>query len=354
MNKSVCHPERSEGSRLYTGFFALLRMTTLLVFLPSQLFAYEAFGPINLRTQHPVMLQTSDLTPRAAQVLPAHTLQVSQSAAYSNLFEVENNANTRIDFDMELLRSNLSILWGAGEGFQLGLEIPFERFDGGFLDGMIADYHDAFSFPTGGRELLPENRFRYQFTRNGTNLINIPQQDFSPSDPVFSLQQQVFGGAEQKSAVSWFADFRFPMSDKADGVTTGDPGVVLGLAAQKSHKRFHGYVNTALVFTGINQAMQPFVHDERFTYALAGEVSLLPTLSVLAQLSGGTPFGKNTGLEFWDEPPLDLVLGFKGKEPKLIAHQHDLLWQFGFSEDLTATGPSVDFTVFASLGIEIH
>lgn len=326
----------------------------LFFFLSSLAQAYEAFGPINLRTQNPVMLQASDLTPRAAQVLPAHTLQVSQSAAYSNLFEVENNANTRIDFDMELLRTNLNVLWGAGKGFQLGLEIPFERFDGGFLDGMIADYHNAFGFPTGGRELLSENRFRYQFTRNGSNLMNIPSQGFTPSDPVFSLQQQVFGKAEQGAVVSWFADFRFPLSSQSDGVTTGDPGVVLGLAAQKSHKRLHGFVNTALVFTGINQAMQPYVHDERFTFALAGEVSLLPTWSVLAQLSGGTPFGKNTGLEFWDEPPLDLVLGFKGKEPKLIAHQHDLLWQFGFSEDLTATGPSVDFTVFASLGIQFQ
>ena len=314
--------------------------------------AYEAFGPINLRTQHPVMLQASDLTPRAAQVLPAHTLQLSQAAAYSNLFEVSNNASTRIDFDMELLRSNLNVLWGAGKGFQLGLEIPFERFDGGFLDDFIADYHNAFGFPSGGRELLPENRFRYRFTRNGSNLMNVQKQSFTPSDPVFSLQQQMNEEGRLMPIISWFADFRFPMSSQSEGVSTGEPGFVLGLAAQKTHKRFHGYLNTAVVFTGINQAMQAVVHDERFTFALAGEFSLLPTWSVLAQLSGGTPFGKNTGLGFWDEPPLDLVLGFKGKEPKLIAHQHDLLWQFGFSEDLTATGPSVDFTVFASIGIQ--
>jgi len=47
---------------------------------------------------------------------------------------------------------------------------------------------------------------------------------------------------------------------------------------------------------------------------------------------------------------MNLVIGFRGGEPGLIAG-NDLVWQVGFAEDILSTGPSVDFTVFTSLGV---
>lgn len=330
-------------------------MTALFFFcllFPIQVFAYEAFGPINLRTQHPVFLQASDLTPRAAKVLPAGTLQIRQDLAYSNFFEEASNANFRVDYDMELLRTNTNILWSAGKGFQLGLEIPFMRFDEGFMDAFIEKYHHTFGFPNAGRETLPQNRFGYRFARNGVDLMNIPKQGFALSDLIFSLQHQVNAEGRRMPAVAWFVDFRIPSGKQQDGTTTDEPGLVLGLAVQKSHKRFHGHANLAFILPGENERMQPYLHDQRFAFALTGEYSLLPTWSILLQVSGGTPYGQNTGMDTWDAPPLDIVLGFRGKETEIFGKNNNLIWQFGFSEDAINKSPSVDFTTFFSLGME--
>ncbi len=90
-----------------------------------------------------------------------------------------------------------------------------------------------------------------------------------------------------------------------------------------------------------------------FAYAVAVEVTLLDTWSIIAQLAGSTPLLYNTGMSNWDDVPMDLIIGFRGCEPGLLGG-HDLIWQAGFSEDVLSRGPSVDFTAFLSMGVRLH
>jgi hypothetical protein len=117
-----------------------------------------------------------------------------------------------------------------------------------------------------------------------------------------------------------------------------------------SWKRLHGYFNWGYYVIGGNSDFDDLMYNQMFAYSIAGEVSIIDTLSVLVQLNGSTPLLHGTGLDEWDGVPLDLVIGFKGEERDVLGEWGDLLWQFGFSEDVTSTGPSVDFTVYMSIG----
>ena len=71
---------------------------------------------------------------------------------------------------------------------------------------------------------------------------------------------------------------------------------------------------------------------------------------MIVQLDGSTPLFNSTSMDNWDGVPMNLIVGFRGEERSIIRNS-DLIWQFGFVEDITSRGPAVDFTVFFSLGM---
>ena len=227
------------------------------------------------------------------------------------------------------------------------------HFDEGFLDKTIDKYHSAFGFPTSGRETENQNSFNYNFRANGNNLLSFGSHDFGLSDIVLHLKHNFWPETQTAPALAWFFDVKLPTGDRGDGLGSGEVGFGWGAAFEKSHRRFHGYGNLAYYLVGANDLIADYMYDKCFAYMLAAEWNILPTWSVIVQLTGGTPLLKSSNVEIWDGVPLDLVLGFRGEERKLFG-SHDLIWQFGFSEDITARGPAVDFSFFFSLGVRFN
>jgi len=321
-------------------------------FSSSQVFAaaYKSFGPISLVSQNPIYLQNLQLQARRATALLPGSSEVQLDYAFSNVFEWESNNTYDLNVDMEVHETALSYHRGFQGDIELGARLPFYTTGGGFLDAFLDSYHNAFSFPRGGREFVNNGTFNYQLSKNGTNIFSYPEADFDLGDIVLSLKQQFFHEDQDKINAAWFVDFKVPTGTVHSGFSSGRPDFLLGLAADASFKSLRAYLNTALVSTSGLSALQGYMNDQRFAFSFAAECSLLPTWSAIVQLSGGTALLKGTALTPWNDVPLDLIIGFRGEEPGLLAG-NDLFWQFGFSEDVLSVGPSVDFTTFFSLGI---
>ena len=60
---------------------------------------------------------------------------------------------------------------GMGLGLELTLEVPVLYQSGGFMDDPIENWHDFFGLPNGGRELAPQDRYLYQYTRDGQTVF---------------------------------------------------------------------------------------------------------------------------------------------------------------------------------------
>jgi hypothetical protein len=70
---------------------------------------------------------------------------------FSNTYNISGGANDQIANDVETFRGSLIVSYGLRENWQLSVELPYVRHNGGFLDDFIYDWHDFFSMPQNGR-----------------------------------------------------------------------------------------------------------------------------------------------------------------------------------------------------------
>ena len=332
-------------NKCLTAFFIAL-------LLPAIIWAkdYAGQGPLITRTQHPVYLQMANLNPDRAMVLPPGLLEVRVDSAYSNIFERQANRTYFADLDMELWRIGWVAVYGLGNGFDAGLEVPLLHMNGGFLDAFIQDYHHAFGFPNGGRDQVPNGIFNYFVRENGQTLYRVGSQDLNFGDITLFMKHQLLYEDAVLPALAWRFGFKFPSGDPDKGMGSGNPGFGFGVAAEKSYKKLHGYLNLNYLVEGGNEAIENLMETESFNFALAGEWSFSDRVSALIQLDGGTPRLKGTGLEEWDGVPMDFIVGAKGDVP-WGRFANPFFWEFGFSEDVLAEGPSVDFTIYVTIGL---
>ena len=315
----------------------------LFCFLPAIAHAryYPAKGPFPMRTQHPVYLQMVQLTPAKAEVLPTGNFEVRVDSSYSNLYERVN----AINLDMELWYLNWVATYGLLPNLEVGLELPLIHFGTGFLDSFIQNYHNAFGFPNGGRDQVQNGLFTYRITRRGNVVYQVPSAvAVGLSDISLFGKYQFLDETDVRPAFASRLVLKFPTGNSVDGLGSGNVGVGVGLAAQKSYKRLHGYVNLNYLADLGNDSLAGLMKKHAFDFALAGEVSISKKVAAIVQLSGGTARLKGLGLTEWESMPLDFVVGARGE-------MKNFFWQAAFSEDLRAIGPSVDFTVLMSVGM---
>ena len=311
---------------------------------------WEGAGPIVSRNQNAVYLQNLSLTPQRAEVLPEGMIETRIDSAYSNMFEKESNAFASLNLDMEFWRLAIRTDYGIRPDLQIGIEIPLVNFWGGFLDGFIQDFHKFFGFPNAGRDRVPNGEFHYSFSAGGRQRFDFASTRLGLGDIALRVKGQLTGEDDDLPAISWFSELKFPTGMQSRGWGSGAPDFGFGMAMDLTWKRLHGYFNWGYYAIGGNSYIDDLMYNQMLAYMIAGELSIIENLSVIVQLNGSTPLYHGTGLDQWDGVPLDLVIGFKGEQRNLLGEWGDLLWQVGFSEDITSRGPSVDFTVYMSIG----
>jgi hypothetical protein len=311
---------------------------------------HPSFGPLGARTQNPLYLLFLNNTPEAPQTLEKGHFQFSIEEVVSNLLnEAQTPGGFNLDLDMEIYRTALNFAYGVYPGLELGIQIPFLSFGGGFLDGFIRDYHNFFGFPSGGRNSVPDNSFTYRVRNGGKTLYSVGPETFGLSDIDIYVKHQLLKEHGKIPALSLRGLVKFPTGDRGSGLGSGSPDFGLNFSLEKSYKRFHAYTNFGFLILGPFDPLEAYQVPISFTFTQAFEVNMTQIASVVAQVQGNTSLFQDTGTQELDGIPLDLVIGFKGTGPRKSQWEH-FLWEFAFSEDLLARGPSVDFSVRFNLG----
>ncbi len=151
----------------------------------------------------------------------------------ASIYSTSDSSSEHILLDGELYRWNLSARYGVSDNLELGLELPFIVQGGGFLDSFIIDWHKTFGLPQGGRDTAPKNRLRYQYSKDGRQLLNVTRSSSGIGDISLLAGYRLF---EQKTdqdldAVAVRAQVKLP---------SGDTGNLMG----------SGSIDTALFLTG--------------------------------------------------------------------------------------------------------
>ena len=155
-----------------------------------------------------------------------------------NDMEEADRGGEVLTIDSESTILNLSLRRGFGERFEFGLDVPYVRYDNGFLDSVIYDFHDFVGFSNSTRD-GPEDQFSIYYERQGQLYMDIPS-------PVSGI------GDVQLSAAMAFDKWTLRAGVK---LPTGDPDKLTGSGAADVSLGAYGagrtlLLNRELTYTG--------------------------------------------------------------------------------------------------------
>ncbi|MCC6786053.1 MAG: DUF3187 family protein [Planctomycetes bacterium] len=190
-------------------------------------------GPLAARNQHPAQLTVQRLAPRGASALAADDVELGWSNAYTSDFLAGTGGGDSFAMDGETLRTALRARIGLGEGFELGLELPFLHASGGFLDDFVVDWHAFFGFPDQGRDVAPRDAYRIRATRNGATAFELEQHGLHLGDVPIGLFHSLLAPSDaQPFGVGVAAGLELPTGDADAGFGNGGLDASLGLVLE--------------------------------------------------------------------------------------------------------------------------
>jgi hypothetical protein len=137
----------------------------LFFLLPFPLSAQE-ITPFQTQNQSPLVQIFGLPAPDEAFILSKGKAKIRLVADIANSYVTDSAPRENIRLDGESYRFTSAGRYGIGHGVELGMEVPYVSYNGGFLDGFIDSWHKAFGFPEGGRTLAPRNRLLFSYQRN--------------------------------------------------------------------------------------------------------------------------------------------------------------------------------------------
>ena len=305
-------------------------------------------GLIPRRNQTPLLNLFYLMQTEGPQTLGQNSFAFRIDFELTNTFERNFNNFYAVNYDQEIYRTSFQFTYGILDNLDFHLEIPTIATNGGFLDGFVQDYHNAFGFPNGERETAPNGVYGYAIFQNGAPLYTPSNTDFDLGDVNMDLKWRVVEEGDLLPAVALRAGIKFATGEFQKGSGSGEVDYSFGFVLHKSFYRFNLYAGLDGIIIEDPVALRGFIDEEILHYFGGLEFVLIQdTLSFQLGLDGQTTPFDATGLPQFDNEILEIVPGFRGK------HFDDFLnWHVYISEDIIPES-TVDFTLGFSLGFKI-
>lgn len=207
-----------------TGIKRLLLAAGLSLCLP----AAGRAAPFYLPNEHPVI--------RLFGLPPAESGLVATGAWVHGSIDIANNSTDDLAGDSSLMLdgetyvARLAIRHGFGGAWEIGLDLPYARHEGGILDDFIESYHDTFGFAQGNRKLIPSDRLRYALVRDGRTLFYLADPADGLGDLAVSLGRQLYRAADGARAAAVRAAVKGPTGDRDQLLGSGSTDISLSVA----------------------------------------------------------------------------------------------------------------------------
>jgi hypothetical protein len=257
----------------------------------------------------------------------------------SNTFDVSATANEQIVTDVETLRASLVLNYAVRNNWQLGIEVPYVRHSGGFLDDFIYDWHDFFNMPQNGRTKDYSDRLQISYlSPTGTS--------FAMSESGGDIGDIRINSAYTKPwdnrALIFSTELKLPTGDFDKLTGSGGIDLSVGLTINDPYSlekyRISLYGGVAGIYLG---DIDGVISAAQNNFALAGRVGIGWQASRLIQLKmqvdAQTPLYDSEIKEMGD-PALQLVIGGS------LTFTDDAYLDISIAEDInTSTAADVAF-----------
>jgi hypothetical protein len=344
LDASACHTETAVAAERFRSVRAAecrlraapltLAVVSLAVLEPA---AAQLAEPLQVRNLNPLV---------AVFGLPSWDT-VSPGNRFATTFEVANHYRFSqrgaevLVLDGETVRTDFAFSRGFGDGWSVGVDVPYLRVGGGVLDDLIDGWHSAFRLPDGGRNVRPEGELLYVLGDAGGAFYRLTE----PRSGVGDLQLKVARTLGPKRGFVLQAAVKAPTGDEALLAGSGSADWSVTLLRTESlpgRRRPAGYYwGVGLVRAGEPEAIDYDAEKWVYVGLLGGSWQPWPRFGLKAQIDYHGPF-IDSPLEEIGEGAIQATFGAWMKRTERAS------LEFAIVEDLeVSTAPDVVVQVAA-------
>jgi hypothetical protein len=137
---------------------------------------------------------------------------------------------------------------GLGNGWEVGVMVPWIEYRGGSLDRFIENWHDTFGLPDGDRADTRRNQLHFQYARNGASELDSDRGESGFGDLQLYTAYSLMQNSER--AVALATTLNLPSWDDGDLISSNAMSASVTLAATE-----YGVFGLPLTATGNIGAM---------------------------------------------------------------------------------------------------
>ena len=253
----------------------------------------------------------------------------------NNEFFQETSENEQVRLDYERTTLSLNVDFGLNERLSLGLEIPLMFNSGGFLDGVIENWHDLFGLEQGGRDDAPRDQFLISYLSESQSVL-IDDSDSGLGDVSFYADTALYQTAERKTKLR--TTLKLPTGDEDHLFGSGGYAFSMSLsAAAKPAENIHMFAAAGATYLTEGDVLGDRQNNLVATATLGLGWIFRPHILLSAQLDLNT--------KVYDDSDLDAISGQAGVLYVSAQYRfsNQSLLQLGFTEDVINKDAAPDF-----------
>jgi len=286
--------------------------------------------PLQSRNQTPLALFVVYMIPDRAAAIGKGELHLDIVFDYSSIIQEQQTENEFLRFDLEYLRTLVALKRGFGRGLEVGFEVPFYVYYGGFLDPFVSSFHEALGLPNLLRGQTPHGLVDFQY-RRGDQAVFAGMNSFGAvGDVALNVKKTLYEGSSRALAVR--GTLKLPTGDPQNLSGSGATDFGLGAAFDRIGPKYGLYLNASYHFLGTPER---FETRDYFSIMAGADWRFKPRLAAVLQADYMRPpvQGEVSNL---NQPGIQLALGLRYR------HSEAFTYEWRLVEDLSSFSP--DFT----------
>lgn len=238
----------------------------------------------------------------SSDLLEAGKWEFSITQDIASITTISNNANEAMYLDGELYRWSLIGRYGFGQRLELGFELPYVAQTGGFLDGFIVGWHNFFLLPQGGRTIVPHNRLKYRYAKNGVTRLDASPASNGISDMSLLAGYQLYSGRDDRNhdTLALRAQLKLPTGDSSAMLGSGSTDLALFISGSRNSRSDWGTLGSFASLGGMYSSDGDILNQQRNNLVGFGTIGAgwSPAEWLTFKLQGNvtTPFYKDSYL----------------------------------------------------------
>lgn len=279
----------------------------------------------------------------SAVVLEPEQRRVQIAHEIANTLILETRGSEALLLDGESSRTTIRAAFSPRAGFELGIELPYVSYDGGFLDSFIENWHEAFGLPNGDRDKFGKDQLTFFYRRGPEVLVDLTSPVSGIGDVRLTAAHQL-ARDPAGTPVALRASVKLATGEADDLRGSGAADLAVWVVAGCGRERCAGdlgwQAGGGVLWLGKGEVL-PEQQNRLVAFGSAGlEWRALRSIAFKAQVNGHTAFYGQTDVTPLGDPSIQVVLGGTWSLTERTA------LDLGVTEDLLVhTAPDVSFLV---------